>query len=564
MPGCLYVIMFLTVEVFAVDSIYYVSPDGDDSNPGTRSNPLLTIDKAANKLNPGDTLYLLKGIYHQTVDLSLQGTKSQPIVISSFPGDTVIIDGDIDGDSIPDIPSREGDEGGTDPRYGNTFYWSGLVQFVDWGMPPSKHIIFRGIEVRNSAGRGISMHPGGSDITIEDCYVHHTWHTPVHMQGVTRPTVRNTVVHDGASFAPYPREGTEQNWPGNVQFTDVIDGLADGLTVYNSWGEGVLIGHSNGVILQNSVVYDNFALNVYTSHASNFIIRNNIIYSTGTPPFLRGGKACSNLIIADEYRADQANGVGQTVINNLIMGGSRNLGFWEFTWQGTENSGFVDAIIANNTILDAVTYGVEINQGKHENTIFFNNIVANPNTDAPLAVVVDDPGLNFDYNLWEKLPSRHARGQHDVVNANLGIKQNGPTDPGQVEASYFDVTDSFPGINAGVEIEQVGNDYYGNPRDSYPDIGAIEYNGPISNTHHVIVPDIYIYPNPAKDEIHVQVDNNQETRWIQLYDAKGKVHARDIGKGNISFNISRYNPGVYTVVVIDRKSQKSFKFIKER
>jgi hypothetical protein len=544
--------------------VYYVSPVGSDINTGTKESPWLTIDKAANKMQPGDTLFLLDGVYFQTVDISVQGTLDQPITIASYPGDNAIVDGDKNEDGSPDMPKRSGNEGWTDPRYGNTFYWNGLVQFVDWEGQPCKHVIFRGIEVRNSAGRGISMHPGAKDITIEDCYVHHIWHTPVHMEGVTRPIVRNTVIHDGSNFAPYPRNYSEIDWPGNVQFRDVIDGLADGLTVYNCWGEGVLIGHSDGVILQNSVIYDNFALNVYTSHASNFIIRNNLIYGTGTAPFLRGDKPCSNLIIADEYKPGEPNGTGQTVVNNLIMGGSRNLGFWDFTWQGNENSGLIDAVIANNTLLDAVTYGIEINEGVHDNAKVYNNVIANPNTDAPLANVTNDSELMFDYNLWDEKPEGAASGPNDVINARLGLSQSGSIGPGKLRASYFDVTDEFAGINAGTVNAGVDKDFNGTTRDSLPDIGAIEYTGqPMHVNKQSSKETIHIYPNPATNKIHLQMENQHEKRWIYVFDAQGKICASDVGKGDATFQIEDFSAGMYTILIVDRLSKASVKFIKQ-
>jgi hypothetical protein len=59
-------------------------------NSGTKDSPWLTIDKAANKMQPGDTLFLLEGIYSQTVDISVQRSLDQPITIASYPGDKVI------------------------------------------------------------------------------------------------------------------------------------------------------------------------------------------------------------------------------------------------------------------------------------------------------------------------------------------------------------------------------------------------------------------------------------------------------------------------------------------
>jgi len=50
--------------VFA--NTYYVAPDGNDNNPGTRTEPFATIQKAQEAIKPGDTVYLRGGTYHLT------------------------------------------------------------------------------------------------------------------------------------------------------------------------------------------------------------------------------------------------------------------------------------------------------------------------------------------------------------------------------------------------------------------------------------------------------------------------------------------------------------------
>jgi hypothetical protein len=44
-------------------SIFYVAPDGDDQNPGTREQPWKTLERATTALLPGQTLQLLNGDY---------------------------------------------------------------------------------------------------------------------------------------------------------------------------------------------------------------------------------------------------------------------------------------------------------------------------------------------------------------------------------------------------------------------------------------------------------------------------------------------------------------------
>ena len=54
----------LPVKVQAAGGVtYYVSNTGSDTNPGTESQPFRTIQKAANIVNPGDTVIVEDGVY---------------------------------------------------------------------------------------------------------------------------------------------------------------------------------------------------------------------------------------------------------------------------------------------------------------------------------------------------------------------------------------------------------------------------------------------------------------------------------------------------------------------
>jgi hypothetical protein len=49
---------------FSFASTWYVSPEGNDSNEGTKAHPFLTIQKAETLVGPGDTVYLRGGLYN--------------------------------------------------------------------------------------------------------------------------------------------------------------------------------------------------------------------------------------------------------------------------------------------------------------------------------------------------------------------------------------------------------------------------------------------------------------------------------------------------------------------
>lgn len=87
-------ILVLPVSIYA--NTYFVAPDGADSNDGSKTNPWETIEHAVNQLKPGDVLNLREGIYYEyRVDLELNGTTSDPVIIQSYPGETAQIDGGI-------------------------------------------------------------------------------------------------------------------------------------------------------------------------------------------------------------------------------------------------------------------------------------------------------------------------------------------------------------------------------------------------------------------------------------------------------------------------------------
>lgn len=83
---------------------HFVSPSGDDSNPGTIDRPWKTIDKAESTVQPGDTVVLRGGTYgarNHLTDLVANGTGSARINLVAYPGETPVFAGQvaIDGDN---------------------------------------------------------------------------------------------------------------------------------------------------------------------------------------------------------------------------------------------------------------------------------------------------------------------------------------------------------------------------------------------------------------------------------------------------------------------------------
>ncbi|MFZ5988756.1 MAG: right-handed parallel beta-helix repeat-containing protein [Bacillota bacterium] len=77
-----------------VPNAFYVSPQGDDLNPGTKDKPFKTVHKAVQAAQPGTTIYLRGGIhsYNSTCNLSQSGTSAARISILAYPGEKPVLD----------------------------------------------------------------------------------------------------------------------------------------------------------------------------------------------------------------------------------------------------------------------------------------------------------------------------------------------------------------------------------------------------------------------------------------------------------------------------------------
>lgn len=82
---------------------FYASPQGTNSAPGTFDEPWRTVQYGMGQLNPGDTLFLREGVYHENgLVVSSGGTDADPITVRSSTGEVAVIDGGVtDYLSIP-------------------------------------------------------------------------------------------------------------------------------------------------------------------------------------------------------------------------------------------------------------------------------------------------------------------------------------------------------------------------------------------------------------------------------------------------------------------------------
>jgi|GEM_PF-1455114 len=106
---------------------------GNDTNSGTESSPLLSVQAGVDKLKPGDTLLIGNGIYRETVNVKPMGTKAAPILIKAAPGAKPVLSG---AERITDWKAcASEEETGGNPDFGKIYYadisWIPTALFED-------------------------------------------------------------------------------------------------------------------------------------------------------------------------------------------------------------------------------------------------------------------------------------------------------------------------------------------------------------------------------------------------------------------------------------------------
>ncbi|MGR6919543.1 right-handed parallel beta-helix repeat-containing protein [[Actinomadura] parvosata] len=87
-------------------SALYVATDGNDAGPGTLAAPLRTIQRAVDLAQPGYTIFIRGGTYAPGTNIQLlkNGTPGQPITMTAYNRERVVID----GENMPYTPGAVG------------------------------------------------------------------------------------------------------------------------------------------------------------------------------------------------------------------------------------------------------------------------------------------------------------------------------------------------------------------------------------------------------------------------------------------------------------------------
>jgi uncharacterized repeat protein (TIGR02059 family) len=222
-------------------STYYISPDGNDSNPGTISQPFYSLSKAWTVVSAGDIVYMRGGIYEynsQQYLVGKNGTSGNYIKIFAYPGETPVI-------TRPNSSwtySRSGDAAGIyfegDYVHFKGIELAGFTQITPYmwsGMEIQRcnHCIFESLNCHDN-GVGFILSHQSDDNLILNCDFHHNF-DPI-----------SPVPYDNADgVSAFTDEGTTNTFRGCRSWNNADDGYdtlgSDGLIIFDncwSWMSG--------------------------------------------------------------------------------------------------------------------------------------------------------------------------------------------------------------------------------------------------------------------------------------------------------------------------------------
>ena len=418
-----------TVQVKATGNTYYVSPTGNDANPGTASAPFRTFAKANSLLTAGSTLYIYAGVYNQQLKITKSGTSDAWITVRPL-GTPVVIDRLYTASP------------GLDVR--------------------ASYVKITNLVVRNSGDVCVNL--AGTNITVDSlvvytCASHGIQANNSIIVRILNSRVFNTVRSNGA-------RNLASGWGSGIKVRESNSVLIQGNTVYNNYGEGLGTRGIN-IVIRGNVVYNNYSVNIYTN-SENALIERNFVYCTPNSGFERNGLPAVGIGLAEEYFAGWGARLKNARVINNIVGYCRHGVRYMGADAGVIGGGLKNSVIAHNTMYGSTNAALSIvYESAQAGNLIANNIIWQAQNNL---TAIDNPvGLAFQNNLWKVAPPAAFR--------NPGDRYGDPrfaTSPAYSAESYRP-SGASPAANAAANLGIV-NDYFAISRGPAYDIGAIQFS----------------------------------------------------------------------------------------
>jgi Right handed beta helix region len=345
------VALALVAAATARGETYFVALNGSDSNPGTKDRPFQTLHAGIRRLQPGDTLSVREGVYHEPlIDTIPGGTSWQaPVTLTAFegekvticapPGATEVLRFSTASSSYVVIRSFTLDGGGVTSNVVKVTYTTGPAG-------SSHHIRIQDCEVKGSRGQGILVSgPAAHENEFINLHVHHNGVGDKFAHGFYIETDRNLIakcrVHNNGGHGiqiystgqKVPDYRPDQNLVRDcVSYHNATRGIGLymglGNSAYNNvvWGNdgGIAVTSAEAQVCHNTVT-QNSGYGIKLQSVTKVVVRNNIVSDTAGPG-LWIDPGSSNAVISNNLLArnggrdllDEAQGTRTTA--NLIGG----------------------------------------------------------------------------------------------------------------------------------------------------------------------------------------------------------------------------------------------------
>lgn len=302
---------------------YYVSPNGDDSNPGTQSAPWATIQNAGTVVQPGDTVIVEAGTY----DGAIFGWDAPPCTDDPLCTVAGTAEAPITFEADPSAAAGSVVIGASNGENENGFDLEPGCDYVD----------IVGFTVNDDG----SADEGSGTITKAG----------IAISGCTGNRVAGNTVNGVSGI-------------GGILVDTSVDVIVEGNTCTNVQGTGTtghgmyVSGSSVGVQVLDNLLYDNDYVGLHV----------NGDVSEGLPGVVTGLLIAGNVIYGNGQNGINADGIeSSTIENNVIYDNARNgIELYQIDAYG----GSANNVIVNNTIDQSMvptSYALEVSACAYDN-----------------------------------------------------------------------------------------------------------------------------------------------------------------------------------------------------
>jgi PKD repeat protein len=243
----------LTGSAFA--TTYYVATWGNDTWPGTETEPWATLQHAVDTIAPGDTILVRAGTY---VGCRIESTGEEGGVktLAAYPGETPVVNA----------------AGPANKKDSNI-----EVELYDYTM---RYWVIDGFEVANALRYGVDMRDNDY-VTVQNCFVHDSAVTGIFDGHAYHPTYQyNESCYNGEHGIYHSNSGDYATIKGNISHNNYSCGIhQNGDESYTPPGDGII----KFSMVEDNVIYGNntsgYAGAMNCDGVSDSMFRNNLLYN---------------------------------------------------------------------------------------------------------------------------------------------------------------------------------------------------------------------------------------------------------------------------------------------